>query len=84
MVFLGIISGQVSLPFVTSRLQSKVLVLGSLVTLITSLVFLIIISGSFTLLCLMRFLFGFSQILLISYFMAWIDVFSFTKFEKSL
>jgi hypothetical protein len=64
----------VLLPEITSRLFDKALVTFALIAALSSLLPMCLLSFSFLLLA--RFAFGACQIVLISYFTAWVDSFS--------
>lgn len=71
------------MPILTSRVFEKVLVFVCLIACASSLLPLCILGGSFSLLCLMRITYGFSQNIVISFVAAWVDTFADSKLIKA-
>ena len=67
----------------TTRVNEKLLVLGSYIACITSLLLLTFMS-QFFILCLARLAFGAAQVVLVSYIAAWVETFSGEKQMKAL
>lgn len=71
------------LPIVTSRVNEKVLILGSYIACISSLLVLTFMS-QYIILCLARVAFGASQVVLISYIAAWVETFTGERQMRAL
>lgn len=66
-------------------IPEKIITMTSLIACVTCLMTLTFTpEGAFWVLCLARFLFGFFQIILISYLMAWVETFAESKFLRAI
>ena len=70
------------MPLLMQRVVEKAVVTISMVGCAASIL-LVSVGGYFSVLCTARFTFGFFQIVLISYIMAWVETFGATKFQKA-
>lgn len=74
------LAGQILLPVISEKIPEKAVVIASLVACSSTVLGLIFSGGYFSILCILRFLFGFFQIIFISFIMAWVEAFGDTKF----